>query len=122
MTKTTIVNDIALIRLNEAVPLFSESTISNVIPICLPWPEDDFARNWNGYERDDAKASVTGWGWIPINIESSLKNICEYGVGTYKGTLRVAEVEINNKQCQIDFPRDFDPKRRICVGKGKFRI
>ena len=34
-------NDIALIRINDAIPLFSEDqSISAVSPICLPWSED----------------------------------------------------------------------------------
>ena len=41
-----VVNDIALIRLSEPVPLFSEEpTISNVIPVCLSWNSDDPGRD-----------------------------------------------------------------------------
>ena len=41
----TLINDIALIRLNEAVPLYAEDpSISYVTPICLPWSKDYFAR------------------------------------------------------------------------------
>ena len=42
---STLINDIALIRLNEPVMLNSESpATSSVMPICLPWNKDDFAR------------------------------------------------------------------------------
>ena len=43
--ENTLINDIALIRLNEPVMLNSESpATSSVMPICLPWNKDDFAR------------------------------------------------------------------------------
>ena len=51
-------NDIALIRLNESVPLYSEDPEkSSVIPICLPWDENSSARNLN----DDTNVIMTGW-------------------------------------------------------------
>ena len=35
-------NDIALIRLNESVPLFNENPmISAVLPVCLPWSDEE---------------------------------------------------------------------------------
>ena len=34
-------NDIALLRLNESVPLFNENPmISAVLPVCLPWSDE----------------------------------------------------------------------------------
>ena len=51
-------NDIALIRLNEPVPLYSEDPEkSSVIPICLPWQENNSARNLN----EDTNVIMTGW-------------------------------------------------------------
>ena len=42
---TTSLNDLALIRVDEMMPLFSEnSTISNVVPVCLPWKSNDPGR------------------------------------------------------------------------------
>ena len=39
-------NDIALIRLNEPVPLYSEDPFkSAVTPVCLPWSQDNAARD-----------------------------------------------------------------------------
>ena len=38
-------HDIALIRVNEPIPLFSEDPRkSSVIPVCLPWKENDPGR------------------------------------------------------------------------------
>ena len=35
------INDIALIRLSEPVPLYSENpTLSGAEPVCLPWASD----------------------------------------------------------------------------------
>ena len=40
--QNNIENDIALVRLNEPVPLFTEDpTKSIAMPICLPWSEND---------------------------------------------------------------------------------
>ena len=37
-----LINDIALIRLDEPVPLHSEDpSISSVRPVCIPWNKDD---------------------------------------------------------------------------------
>ena len=42
---TTSLNDLALIRVDKMMPLFSEnSTISNVVPVCLPWKSSDPGR------------------------------------------------------------------------------
>ena len=42
---TTSLNDLALIRVDEMMPLYSEnSTISNVMPVCLPWKSNDPGR------------------------------------------------------------------------------
>ena len=52
-------DDIALIRLNEPIPLFSEDpSVSLVAPVCLPWKKDNDARGL----MDREKTLVTGWG------------------------------------------------------------
>ena len=119
------VNDIALIHLNEPVELFSESpTTSNVIPICLPWSENDFTRDWKGYKSDNEIAHVTGWGRVPGRLFGHIQRRCEFGVGATDGVLRVAKVEVTNNRCETEFPQDFDSKKRICVGggEGKFNV
>ena len=61
----TQAHDIALIRLNEPVPLYDEDpTKSFTTPICLPWRENDLDRTFK-------KATIAGWG----NIKTSIKNI-----------------------------------------------
>ena len=45
-SQTPLKNDIALIRLNEPVPIFKDDpTESMASPICLPWSESDPGRN-----------------------------------------------------------------------------
>ena len=52
-------NDIALIRVDRAIPLFSEdSSLSSIIPVCLPWLENDPGRNL----AEGEELMFTGWG------------------------------------------------------------
>ena len=59
-------NDIALIRFNEPIPLFSDDpSKSSIAPLCLPWGENNPAR----YLLDSDQALVTGQvfsKWIEI--------------------------------------------------------
>jgi hypothetical protein len=59
--KVTVKNDIALIRLNEAVPLFQETpSESSANPICLPWSKDNPLREL----KEGKQPTVSGWGRI----------------------------------------------------------
>ena len=41
-----LINDIALIRIDETVPLYQDDpTISAASPICLPWSENSFVHS-----------------------------------------------------------------------------
>ena len=67
-------NDIALIRVTESIPLFSEEpSISSIIPICLPWKESDPGRNL----REGDSLTFTGWGRIRLNSKSATKSLLE---------------------------------------------
>ena len=80
--------DIALIRLNEPVPLYSEDpAISSVGLICLPWSEHDPARSVN----DTSYAVVTGWGRTKKGRESSV---------VHSKTLLKVKVPIADNQCR----------------------
>ena len=64
-------NDIALLRLNESVPLNSESpTMSLVSPICLPWSKDKPSRNIH----KGNKTLLTGWGHVTNNRWDRIDN------------------------------------------------
>ena len=55
----TIENDIALLRLDQPVPLYSDDPkLSNVIPVCLPWNEFDPGRDIESWAEEPA--IVTG--------------------------------------------------------------
>ena len=50
--KSLFANDIALIRLDKAVPLhFEDQGVSGAQPICLPWNENDVGRNTKDGDR-----------------------------------------------------------------------
>ena len=68
-------NDIALVRVTESIPLFSEEpSISSIIPICLPWKENDPGRNL----REGDSLTFTGWGSNRAkNSKSSAKILLE---------------------------------------------
>ena len=118
---STNANDIALIRLNEPVPLTDEgSDLSSVSPICLPWSENDYARKWDRLEGETAV--LTGWGRsVPSKVKNDFikwqSNIEEFGVGAKDGHLRVTKVNINNKKCGEDskYAKHFDPKTTVCT-------
>ena len=64
-------NDIALLRLDESVPLNSENpTMSLVSPICLPWSKDKPARSIN----EGNKTLLTGWGHVTNNRWDRIDN------------------------------------------------
>ena len=55
----TIENDIALLRLDQPVPLYSDDPkLSNVLPVCLPWNEFDPGRDIESWAEEPA--IVTG--------------------------------------------------------------
>ena len=55
----TIENDIALLRLDQPVPLYSDDPkLSNVLPVCLPWNEFDPGRDIESWAEETA--IVTG--------------------------------------------------------------
>ena len=64
-------NDIALLRLDESVPLNSENpTMSLVSPICLPWSKDKPAK----YIHKGNKTLLTGWGHVTNNRWDRIDN------------------------------------------------
>jgi hypothetical protein len=107
----TLVNDIALIRLNEPVPLNSESpTESSVMPICLPWAKDDFARQ----PLEGTNVTISGWGKVASNIaDLTRKQI----LGVSAAFLQRADVPINNKFCEEDesYKKFFDANVTLCL-------
>ena len=71
-------NDIALIRVTESIPLFSEEpSISSIIPICLPWKDNDPGRNL----REGDSLRFSGWGRTTRkNSENAQKKLLKYNI------------------------------------------
>ena len=106
-------NDIALIRLDEAVPLSSENPkVSAVSPICLPWKTDDSARNLDYGDY----ATVTGWGRVYNNYWEHYQIKTNLGAGSrvlQKATLAI----LHKATCSLVWGRDTE--KIICAGNEK---
>ena len=108
--------DIALIRINKAVPLHQENEFkSSVSPICLPW-------NINlDYEtQDDQIATGAGWGrTVGQETKNSLRNVLRNNINI--NVLQVLGLPIANAKCKNDpnvkeYIKVFDAQTQICAG------
>ena len=108
-------NDIALIRINEAIPLHQEDpTKSLVEPICLPWSKSiDFA--WN--LKEQYWSINAGWGRTDNTRVSSRNRLLKYKVNVEP--LQFIEIPIANEQCGSGDRFTIDPKIQICAGGVK---
>ena len=109
-------NDIALIRLNEAVPLFQENpSESYANPICLSWLEEDPLREL----KEGKLAIVSGWGRTTRKERrGTIKSLIELSAGSE--VLQRVRVPIANKEKCERFnssPEDqFDFRIQLCAG------
>ena len=87
-------NDIALIRVNESIPLHDEDPkLSNVRPICLPWSINDPGRELV----DGDILKVLGWGRVTNDNRDflSIKSL-----GAASAVLQQLDVPyVSNKKC-----------------------
>ena len=75
--KANYKHDIALIRINDPVPLFQENPqISAANPICLPWSEDNFAH----YIANGDNATVAGWGRTRRRANTNTNNQLKFQI------------------------------------------
>jgi len=101
-------NDIALIRLNDPVLLYSEDPKKSIIgPVCLPWSEDDDAR----YIGDGDAGIVTGWGKMSNNQDSTRF--------VFSPILRQVRLPVANNLCTTP-PFNIDDTQ-LCAGGKKGR-
>ena len=104
----TQAHDIALIRLNEPVPLFDEDPKKSLIrPVCLQWRENDLDRTFK-------KAIIAGWG----NIKNSIKDTeTKRKFGTNSPYITRKDVTIANEVCEADpqLAPYWDPKTKMCT-------
>ena len=109
---STQANDIALIRLNEPVPLYNEDPKKSYVkPVCLPWMEDNPGRDL----KENKKVVVTGWG----KIATSLRDIArKQRFGASARRLQYVQLPIANEVCNTD--PDLKPywnsTTKVCAG------
>ena len=114
-------NDIALIRIEEAVPLHQENEFkSGASPICLPWNT-----NLDEETKDDEIATGAGWGrTVGRKSTNSIRNVLNNNINVNE--LQELDLPIVNGKCKNDpeitkIIRQFDPDTQICAGgeRGK---
>ena len=114
-------NDIALIRIEEAVPLHQENEFkSSASPICLPWNT-----NLDEETKDDQIATGAGWGrTVGRKSTNSIRNVLNNNINVNE--LQELDLPIVNGKCKNDpeitkIIREFDPDTQICAGgeRGK---
>jgi len=108
--------DIALIRVNESIPLFdkNDETLSNVKPICLPWKENDPDR-----KVDSGNGDLTVLGWGRITNDEFYNCISAETVGAGVGILQQLSVPfLPWKECREHIPQGFqvDEDTLMCAG------
>merc|ERR1712004_231066 len=111
-------HDIALIRINDPVPLFQENPqISAANPICLPWSEDNAEIAY--YVEEGNRATVAGWGRTRSRNSQNAQNQLRKDKVNVKHLQQVA-VPIANDKCTKP-PFNIDTDRQICAGgeRGK---
>ena len=106
-------NDIALIRVDRPIPLFSEdSSLSSIIPVCLPWLENDPGRNL----AEGELLMFTGWGRTSNNGAVSNINLRKNRVSSKKlQQVQLPYLSKDDERCT-----GFDIKdSQICAGGEK---
>ena len=75
--------DIALIRVKRSIPLYdpTNTKLSNVSPICLPWNRNDPGRELDSANKEDT-LRVLGWGHITNDERFRCFNFRAGGAGT----------------------------------------
>ena len=111
------VNDIALIRLDEAVPLFQEDPKkSSIAPICLPWAENSYPYS----VKDGDTATFAGWGRTRSRDSQYTQNYLLKNKVNQKH-LKIADLPISNEKCDTIDKLDINKSIQLCAGgKGWF--
>lgn len=116
----TVENDIALLRLDQPVPLFDENPdVSHIKPICLPWSEEDPVRGLEDWV--DEEATVTGWGRTTNNLKKFEEDFIENKAGSE--VLQQVKVPIKSQEFCKNVPEfKFNKlkfEKRFCAGGVK---
>ena len=109
--------DIALIRVNESIPLFVENkNISSVNPVCLPW---------NGTNIPDPTTiedlKLTGWGKATRSVntnDKTLKLIKAFAKKLQAVTIPGVNIATCKVAARSPYKRiDIDDELQFCAGK-----
>ena len=101
-------NDIALIRLNESVPLFQDGPkLSSAQPICLPWSK-------NLELTEDTNVLITGWGRTTNDAIENQKTFLQHKVSSE--TLQKLKIPIANEKCTEDNLFTINKRIQLCAG------
>ena len=109
------VNDIALIRIDEAVPLFQEDPKkSSIAPICLPWAENSYPYS----VKDGDTATFAGWGRTRSRDSQYTQNYLLKNKVNQKH-LKIADLPISNEKCDATDKLDINKSLQLCAGGEK---
>ena len=108
-------HDIALIRINDLVPLFEENPkISLIRPICLPWSKDSEKAEVAYNVQEGNKTTLAGWGRTRSkNSQNDQNQLIEDRFNVTH--LQKVRVPIANDKCTKP-PFNIDTERQICAG------
>ena len=111
-----LVNDIALIRLNDSVPLFLEDheISSSVVPVCIPWGKEDLG---NSILDDGASTRITGWGRRINDTDVAAAEFQEFSVSN-PVQLQV-RLPVANQKCKANDFFTINEEKQMCVGGVK---
>ena len=107
-----LVNDIALIRLDDPVPLFMEDhgISSSVIPVCIPWGKEDLG---NSILKDGAKTKITGWGRRTNDTDVAAAEFQDFSVST--PVLLQVRLPVANQKCKANDFFTINEEKQMCV-------
>ena len=113
LEKLTIYFFSALIRLDEQLPFYYDDDVkSAVIPVCLPWNENDIGRNLTA----GVNLTVTGWGRSTNDEYTNRFNLAKFSVPTTKlqkldvplvSTIECLKVKHYKERLQMNFDLQF---------------
>jgi len=113
-------NDIALIRVNESIPLFDGILPPSKIvsPICLPWKRNDTGRELDS----NTTLKVLGWGYTTNDPIDRIKAAIEHKAGTsVQQQLDVPFLDWEECNEKANFPPGWKVNREtlMCAGGQK---
>merc|ERR1711971_1273429 len=117
----SVINDIALVRLNEPVPLYDDSeeeTKPGTKPICLPWPstDEDIAPTLEkiGDLNNGENVVVSGWGRTSNKNRREFQKLIRNKIAVKK--LQYLKTKTANDLCKEKISQDVNTDLQLCAG------